>query len=93
MTPRSVHRTKPARATGSAFPACSRIAASARNLFNVFLGVSVVSALAAGFFYWKGYASAGKSTSKESSDGSVGRIRINPSIGPGHVGAGISLEF
>lgn len=66
---------------------------SRASLANIFLGVSVVSALAAGFFYWKGYASQGKSTSKESSDGSVSRVRINPSIGPGHVGAGISVEF
>ncbi len=67
---------------------------SRASLFNLFMGVGVVSALAAGYFYYKGYVANGGGSSKESSTANNDtKIRVTPSIGPGHVGAGLSLEF
>jgi len=66
---------------------------SRASLASVLAGVSVVSALAAGFFYYKGFIASGSSTNKESNTVGKSRIRVIPNVGPGHVGAGLSLEF
>lgn len=67
---------------------CSRGRTNA-TLFNVFLGTSVVTAIAAGYFYYKGYMGPGA----DASAGSESAVRVRPAVGPNLVGAGIEIEF
>jgi len=57
-------------------------------LTNVFLGASFVTAVAASYFYYKGYIAPGASDKKERS-----AVRIIPTVGPTQVGAGVAIEF
>lgn len=57
-------------------------------LTNVFLGASFVTAVAASYFYYKGYIAPGASEKKERS-----AVRIIPQVGPTQVGAGVAIEF
>ncbi len=72
--------------------ACDKGKSRAR-LTNVFLGATVAGAVAAGYFYYRGYASSGSTREKKSAQQSTKPLRITPSIGPTHVGAGVELEF
>ncbi len=69
---------------------------SRATITNVLIGTTVLTAAAAGYFYYKGYVKAGKSkstesASKQSSDETV--VKITPAVSPNYVGAGIQIEF
>jgi hypothetical protein len=71
------------------------------TMTNVFIGVTAVAAIAAGFFYYKGYIASrtapadkrgarrkgGRATAK------AGDIIITPELGPGHAGLGAVITF
>ena len=64
---------------------------------NISLGVGIASAVAAGYFYYKGYMAPGKSKSTETA-GRGGKLRkpvveISPIVSPGYAGAGVKIEF
>jgi hypothetical protein len=70
---------------------------SRAQLTNIFLGASIVTAAAASYFYYRGYIAAG-SGSRERTAGKRSKrrnktVRVIPSVGPGHVGAGVAIEF
>lgn len=66
-------------------------------LTNVFLGASIVGALATSFFYYQGYISPSAKTSRESSASQRQQtapvVRITPTASPTSVGAGLHIEF
>lgn len=71
---------------------------SRATLTNVFLGATVASALAAGYFYWKGYVKAKKGSSGEkmtrkSRSKRKRNVVVTPHVGPNHLGAGVAIEF
>ncbi len=67
--------------------ACDR-GKSRAMLTNVFLGASFVTAVAASYFYYKGYIAPGAANKKERS-----AVRIIPTVSPTQVGAGVAIEF
>jgi hypothetical protein len=71
---------------------------SRANLTNIFLGATVASALAAGYFYWKGYIKAKKSTrsermSRKRRNKRKHNVVVTPQLGPNQIGAGVAIEF
>ncbi len=62
---------------------------SRATLTNVFLGATIVGALAASYFYYRGFVSADAASSSEKRSA----VRIVPSLGPNQVGAGVTVEF
>ncbi len=69
---------------------------SRASLSNLFLGASIVSAVAAGYFYYKGYIVPKASSRREIArrrKASRRTVTVTPQIGPNHIGAGIALEF
>ncbi|RMH40921.1 MAG: PEGA domain-containing protein [Deltaproteobacteria bacterium] len=57
-------------------------------LTNVLIGTSVATALAATYFYYKGYIEPGGADSRE-----AGAVTVTPAVGPGVVGAGVEITF
>jgi len=66
---------------------------SRATLSNVLTGIGIASAAAAVFFYIRGYGSSGGSRESATQVGKTRHIRITPTVGAGHVGGTISLEF
>jgi hypothetical protein len=69
---------------------------SAATLANVFIGVTVVSAIAATYFYYKGFVAAKKADEKAARGIHVDEeptVRMSPAIGPDLVGAGLEITF
>lgn len=64
-------------------------------LTNVLIGATAASALAAGYFYYKGYIAAGNSGGVEraSKRSNQATVQITPTILPTYVGAGIQIDF
>jgi hypothetical protein len=64
---------------------------------NVSLGVGIASALAAGYFYYKGYMAPGKSKNVETAGrnrkSSKPVVQVSPVVSPGYAGAGVKIEF
>ncbi len=55
-------------------------------LTNIFIGTSVVTALAASYFYYKGYVQPKASEERPT-------VTVTPALGRGMVGAGIEIQF
>jgi TolB-like protein len=55
-------------------------------LTNIFIGTTIVTALAATYFYYRGYVAPGKAESRE-------RFTITPSLAPNTAGAAVTIEF
>jgi hypothetical protein len=69
---------------------------SAALITNVLIGTSVVAAAAATWFYYKGYVapkSSGAERTAGKGESDKARVRVDPAIGPGLVGAGLTVEF
>jgi hypothetical protein len=70
---------------------------SAALVANVSLGVGIASALAAGYFYYKGYVVPGKSKDVETAgrDRKTSKpvVEVSPVVSPGYAGAGVKIEF
>ena len=68
---------------------------SSALMANAMWGVTLVSAAAAGFFYYKGYMSPGKSSSESASLRGKKRpaVVVTPTVLPTYVGAGVQIEF
>ena len=69
--------------------ACDKGKSRAR-LANVFLGATIVSAVAAGYFYYRGYMAR---SSVSVQDANKSSWQLSPSLGPTHVGAGLQFDF
>jgi hypothetical protein len=69
----------------------------AAKFANVSLGVGIASALAAGYFYYKGYMVPGKSKDVETAGrnrkSSKPVVQVSPVVSPGYAGAGVKIEF
>jgi hypothetical protein len=57
-------------------------------LTNILIGTSVATALAASYFYYKGYVQPKSATNKERS-----AVTVTPAVGPNIVGAGLEIQF
>ncbi len=69
---------------------------SRATLTNVFIGTSVATALAASYFYYKGYIEPGKSGKERQARGrkaKKSRVVVAPTVGPNVVGAGLEIQF
>jgi hypothetical protein len=66
-------------------------------LTNIFIGTSVATALAATYFYYKGYMAPKSATERASLPNSQRpsgpSVTITPSVGPNVVGAGVAIQF
>lgn len=67
------------------------------NLTYIFGIAGGVSAVAAGYFYYKGYIAAGKSKNVETAGrnrkSSTPTVQITPVVSPNYAGAGVKIEF
>jgi hypothetical protein len=71
------------------------------TMTNVFIGVTAVAAVAAGFFYYKGYIAPGPAKKKDvvtgrrrpAREAGVGEVMITPTIAPGGAGLGATITF
>lgn len=69
---------------------------SRATLTNVFLGATVVTAVAASYFYYKGYIAPKASTRSERARRARSKrnaITVIPTVSPTTVGAGVAIEF
>jgi hypothetical protein len=72
---------------------------SRATLTNVFIGATVVTALAASYFYYRGYVAADPAPSREGTGATAARrrratqVRFTPAVGPEVVGAGFEIKF